>query len=464
MKLTYDDKVQIYELRKQGYSLEKLSNKFGINNSNIRYMIKLIDRYGIEFVKKGKNRYYSPDLKQEMINKVLHEGWTKDRVSLEYGLPSRTILLNWLAQYKKNGYTIVEKTRGRIPKMGHKLKTRPEERTELERLQAENEYLRAENAIPKKVERTPIEGGKRERRKTEIVQELMTEFSLDILLKAIKLARSTYYYHLKQLDKPDKDQELKAEIQSIFIEHKGNYGYRRIHLELRNRGYLVNHKRVQRLMKVLNLQAKMRQKRKYSSHKGDVGKKADNLIQRQFEAAKPMEKCYTDVTEFAIPASSQKLYLSPVLDGFNSEIIAYNLSTSPNLEQVEAMLNQAFTEKYYENTILHSDQGWQYQHDFYHHFLKNKGIQPSMSRKGNSPDNGMMESFFGILKTEMFYGYENTFQSLEHLEQAIVDYIDYYNNKRIKVKLKHTKISSEEISDGRKYSLLFRYVKVVVSC
>ncbi|HEW0324373.1 TPA: transposase, partial [Streptococcus pneumoniae] len=117
---------------------------------------------------------------------------------------------------------------------------------------------------PKKVKRTPIEGGKRERRKTEIVQELMTEFSLALLLKVIKLARSTYYYHLKQLDKPDKDQELKAEIQSIFIEHKGNYTYRRIYLELRNRGYLINHKRVQGLMKVLNLQAKMRQKRKYS--------------------------------------------------------------------------------------------------------------------------------------------------------------------------------------------------------
>ncbi len=264
----------------------------------------------------------------------------------------------------------------------------------------------------------------------------MTDFSLDILLKAIKLARSTYYYHLKQLDKLDKNQELKAEIQSIFIEHKGNYGYRRIHLELRNRGYLVNHKRVQRLMKVLNLQAKMRQKRKYSSHKGDVGKKAENLIQRQFEGSKTMEKCYTDVTEFAIPASSQKLYLSPVLDGFNSEIIAYNLSTSPNLEQVKTMLEQAFTEKRYENTILHSDQGWQYQHDSYHQFLEGKGIQASMSRKGNSPDNGMMESFFGILKSEMFYGYEKSFQSLKQLEQAIVDYIDYYNNKRIKVKLK----------------------------
>ena len=149
-----------------------------------------------------------------------------------------------------------------------------------------------------------------------------------------------------------------------------------------------------------------------------------------------MEKCYTDVTEFAIPASSQKLYLSPVLDCFNSEIVAYNLSRSPNLVQVKAMLEQAFTEDHYENTILHSDQGWQCQHDFYHHFLEGKGIQPSMSRKGDSPDNGMMESFFVILKSEMFYGYEKTFHSLEQLEQTIVDYIDYYNNKLIKVKLK----------------------------
>ena len=265
---------------------------------------------------------------------------------------------------------------------------------------------------------------------------MVTEFALEILLKIIKLARSTYYYHLKQLDQSDKDDDVKVEIQSIFTEHKGNYGYRRMTLELRNRGLVVNHKKVQRLMKVLGLSARIRRKRKYSSYQGEIGMKADNLIQRQFEATKPMEKCYTDVTEFAIPASNQKLYLSPVLDGFNSEIIAYNLSTSPNLEQMKAMLDQAFTENHYTNTILHSDQGWQYQHQYYHRFLEDKGIQPSMSRKGNSPDNGMMESFFSILKSEMFYGYENTFKSLNQLEQAIVDYIDYYNNKRIKVKLK----------------------------
>ena len=394
MKLSYEDKVQIYELRKQGYSLEKLSNKFGINNSNLIYMIKLIDRY------------YSPELKQEMINKVLHEGWTKDRVSLEYGLPSRTILLNWLAKYKKNAYTIVEKTRGRVPKMGRKRKKTWEEMTELERLQEENERLRTEVDYLKKLKELEERDEALEREKQ------------------------------RQLDQPDKDKELKDEIQAIYNDYKGNYGYRRITLELRNRGYSVNHKKVQRLMKVLGLAARIRRKRKYSSYQGEIGNKAENLIQRQFEAAKPMEKCYTDVTEFAIPNSTQKLYLSPVLDGFNSEIIAYNLSCSPNLEQVKAMLEQAFTEKYYENTSLHSDQGWQYQHDSYHRFLESKGIQISMSRKGDSPDNGMMESFFGILKSEMFYGYEKAFQSLKQLEQAIVDYIDYYNNKRIKVKLK----------------------------
>lgn len=255
-----------------------------------------------------------------------------------------------------------------------------------------------------------------------------------MLLEILDLSRSTYYYQVKRLAQGDKDIELKHVIREIYDEHKGNYGYRRIHMELRNRGFVVNHKKVQRLMKVMGLAARIRRKRKYSSYKGEVGKKADNLIKRHFEGSKPYEKCYTDVTEFALPEG--KLYLSPVFDGYNSEIIDFTLSRSPNLKQVQTMLEKTFPADSYSGTILHSDQGWQYQHQSYHDFLESKGILPSMSRKGNSPDNGMMDSFFGILKSEMFYGLETTYQSLDKLEEAITDYIFYYNNKRIKAKLK----------------------------
>ena len=184
----------------------------------------------------------------------------------------------------------------------------------------------------------------------------------------------------------------------------------------------------------LGLKPLKRNKRKYSSYKWTVGKVADNIINRDFEADKPNEKWYTDVTEFNL--RGEKVYLSPILDGFNQEVISYNTSKSPNLEQINDMLNKAFDGRNLEGLIFHSDQGWQYQHDTYQQRLKNKGIKQSMSRKGNSMDNGLMENFFGILKTEMFYDQEDRYETLDDLINAIDDYIYYYNHDRLKGKLK----------------------------
>lgn len=234
------------------------------------------------------------------------------------------------------------------------------------------------------------------------------------------------------MKQPDKYRELKDVIKQIFSENKGRYGYRRITMELHNRGYRVNHKTVQKLMRQCGLKCEIR-RRKYRSYKGEVGKVAPNIIARDFKADRPNQKWTTDVTEFAV--NNQKVYLSPILDMYNGEIISYNISLHPTFHQTMDMLDKAFA-KIPDNTglILHSDQGWQYQMGRYQLRLKEKGIIQSMSRKGNCLDNSVMENFFGLLKTEMYY--KHSFHSVEHLINEIEIYIDYYNNKRIKSKLK----------------------------
>ena len=268
--------------------------------------------------------------------------------------------------------------------------------------------------------------------KTLVVQKLRQKHALSILLSIAQLPRATFYYHLKQMQKEDKYASVKEEITTIYHENRGRYGYRRITAELRKRNFLLNHKTVQRLMKELGLVCRVRMK-KYRSYKGEVGKIAPNLLNRDFHAEKPNQKWVTDVTEFSL--FGEKLYLSPILDLCSSDLVSYTISDRPALSMVTTMLDEAFAKIPAEtNLILHSDQGWQYQHKQYQQMLREKGVRQSMSRKGNCLDNAVIENFFGLLKSELLYLQE--FRSMEHFKLELIEYLDYYNNRRIKAKRK----------------------------
>jgi transposase InsO family protein len=254
---------------------------------------------------------------------------------------------------------------------------------------------------------------------------------LQAILAIAQMARSVYYYHVG-MDKADPHVEAKGQINKIFHAHKGRYGYRRVHLELRNQERYLNPKTVQKLMGQLGLKSKVRPKR-YQSYKGPVGKVAPNQLSRDFHATKPNEKWVTDVTEFNI--KGEKVYLSPILDLFNQEIISYEISERPQISAVTQMLESAFKRlKQGEKPLLHSDQGWQYQMGIYQQALKQRGLTQSMSRKGNCLDNAVMENWFGIMKTEFFYG--NKFENMASFKKGLREYIHYYNHDRIKQKLK----------------------------
>lgn len=245
------------------------------------------------------------------------------------------------------------------------------------------------------------------------------------------MARSTFYYHQRQLGNPDGYDDLRKKIRGIFFKHKQRYGYRRVTDDLRNQGETVNHKLVQRLMQEMGLRAKVKG-RKYNSYKGEVGKKAPNVLARHFKADKPNQKWTTDISQVTI--HDRKLYISPIQDLYNGEIVTCAISNSPNMKLVLRMANKAIKKfDSVEGLIMHSDQGWQYQHQDYQNLLKTNGITQSMSHKGNCYDNAAMESFFGIMKNELLYSQE--WKSAESFKHALRAYIHYYNNDRIKLRL-----------------------------
>lgn len=265
------------------------------------------------------------------------------------------------------------------------------------------------------------------------IQELRSVYGLATLLELEGMAKSTFYYNLAAGRKPDPDSLLKQRIYDIYHTNKGRYGYRRIMLALHLEGLHVNHKKVEKIMKELGLKAVVRVV-KYHSYKGAVGKIAPNLLQRNFQSEEPLTKMTTDISQVKI--GNDKCFISPVIDMFNGEVLSCDVSRRPDLNQIKRMLDKLFETQDInrDKAILHSDQGWQYQHVYFSKALHSHGIRQSMSRKGNCLDNAIMESFFGSMKSELLY--LEKFHSIEEFEKELKKYIYYYNNERIKTRLK----------------------------
>lgn len=269
--------------------------------------------------------------------------------------------------------------------------------------------------------------------KVRAVIALKADHQLETLLEIAGLARSTFFYHQARVDREDPRAELKTAIRAAFHANKGRYGYRRVHAVLRNAGWQIAKKTVLKLMRALDVNCHVRRRRRYVSYRGKVGKVAPNLLQRDFEASAPNQKWATDVTEFRV--GERKLYLSPIMDLFDRQILSYSLGISPTVEYTCSPLRAALTTlEPGERPVVHSDQGFQDQHTTWQRLLKESRAKQSMSRKGNCLDNAVIESFFGHLKEELFH--HTTFLSIEALDVAIRDYIHWYNHERITTKHK----------------------------
>lgn len=452
-KLTKQDKIDIYnEWKYYGKSIRQLSQEYGLKtHSNLQYLIQLLNRYGLDILDKPYTAY-SVEFKEAAILRALRGKESLNQISLDLALPSQGILFNWIRKYKEDGYNVVNHRKGKPSSNGQQRQANQTTSRRASKAKRREYEAYCPTRIYKKIRRLSF--SKKQKPKTEEIVSAVTKLrqelhvTVSFILKSINsnpdlvhLSRSNYYYTIQKNDKDKKNHKIMIRIKEIFEEHKHRYGYRRITAQLKREGFKVNHKKVKRLMTKMHLFGiAIKRKFKYSSYEGTIGKIKPNLIKRNFGSIMPDRKWYSDVTEFHL--NGQKLYLSPIMDGCTQEIISYTISRHPVLDQVMSMLKKAHHKHPALNgLIFHTDQGWQYQHKTFQAWLNNHGIIQSMSRKGNSLDDGLMEGFFGILKREMFYRFEKNFNNLDELEQAIKGYIHYYNYHRIKTVLKnHTPI------------------------
>ncbi|WP_423202030.1 IS3 family transposase [Lactococcus lactis] len=439
--------VQEYLSGEGGYQF--LSNKYGISHLELVHQwVNRYNEFGVAGLQRNRQRTaYDSNFKLNAVNLYLTSKKSYREVANQLELNNPALITRWVIEYRQKGeFAFISKPRGRPRKEGKVTQSKPrnskKELSELEQqlaeAQKENLYLQVENEYFKRAEEAAKGTGNAG--KSRLVQSLQGQFKfpLQLLLRASGLARSTYFYWLKRFERPNKDEAIEQAMLAIRKEHK-NAGYRPMVQLLKTKGFYVNHKKVQRLMKKLGLRVTSfwRKSRKYNSYKGTVGKIAKNKLQRRFNTRIPHQKITTDTTEFKYyeKGTQKKAYLNPFLDLFNNEIVSFELSKQPTYQPISTALHQALeatSDCLYRRTF-HSDQGWAYQMANYVYTLRRHRVFQSMSRKGNCHDNSVMENFFGLLKQEIYYG--RVFNSYQELSQAITEWIGYYNTKRIKKKL-----------------------------
>ncbi|HET6553706.1 MAG TPA: IS3 family transposase [Dyella sp.] len=432
----YDERFKLKVAREGARGtagLREVARQYGLDYSMVRRWVDNYREHGAVGLAKKHSRYDAL-FKQRVLQRIRDEGLSRRQAMTLFGIRSPGVIAVWQRQYDRDGPDALTPACERRPSMPSKKPTipKPDEELTREELLKELAYLRAETAYLKKLDALPGRASGDARQQAQAIQGLRHSHPLTLLLRAAELSRSTFYYQVQAMAAGDKQADLKARIRAVYDCHKGRYGYRRITAALSQTGDVINHKVVQRLMRKMDLKSRVRVK-KYRSYRGEQGAVAPNELKRNFQAARPNQKWVTDVTEFKV--DGQKLYLSPVMDLYNGEIVAYETSARPVFDMVRSMLGKAFARLGPSDApLLHSDQGWQYQQPAYRRLLAGRNLTQSMSRKGNCLDNAAMESFFGTLKAEFFH--LDRFDSIEQLKRGIDRYIRYYNHHRIKLKLK----------------------------
>jgi transposase InsO family protein/transposase-like protein len=419
--------------------LKSVARRHGVDATLLRQWVAGYRALGEAGVRTKKREFfsYSAEFKLSVLERMREEGLSRRQAAALFNIRRFNVIAEWEHKFSQGRAGSAVTSAGSTPQKDVKdapyasRRTEPRSGTEPAGPTRRTEPSAYGECLLKKARGL----GSSERsasamERALIVLELRQQFPLASLLQVAGLARSTFYYQQKLLQRGDKYADLKVKIRELFDRHKGRYGYRRITAAIRRAGDLVNHKTVRRMMVQLQLKYCVRVK-KYRAYKGQLGHVAPNVLQRKFQANRPNEKWVTDVTEFNV--AGRKLYLSPVMDLFNSEILSYEMSARPLFGMVGTMLKKAFGRlRDGDSPILHSDQGWQYRMPEYRRLLEARAIRQSMSRKGNCLDNAAMESFFGTLKSELYY--VNEFRSIEELQASVDSYIQYYNHERIKLK------------------------------